>query len=276
MKRRATEAEQWLRKERDALRRSLDEQAEELSDALARAELAEQRLGERPADDETEQLKQRPRAYEAGVTKLNVHCQSLAAALVAVETRGARRHERAKSREAVLASRESAAADAAIEAQRQRDEATTELVGANATIVTLRSELAETARLLRESVAVKAEPQPPRSPGALPVVRFKSPPDDDVGDAEGSESSERPGDDDEDDDDDYDDDEGSGPSDDELTTLRRKMKAPSADMAAKSDPVLAEMLVKIDSETRRLAPRQISFVEGGFPSAWRGQGPARC
>ena len=44
MKRRSTEAEQRLRKERDALRQSSEEQAEELSDALARAELAEQRL----------------------------------------------------------------------------------------------------------------------------------------------------------------------------------------------------------------------------------------
>ena len=72
-----------------------------------------------------------------------------------MEARGARRHERAKSREAKLVTRESAAADAAIEAQRQRDEATTELVGANATLVTLRSELAEATRLFRESVEVK-------------------------------------------------------------------------------------------------------------------------
>ena len=56
MKRRATDAEQRLRKERDALRDSLHEHAEELSDALAQAELAEQRLDERPVDDETEQL----------------------------------------------------------------------------------------------------------------------------------------------------------------------------------------------------------------------------
>ena len=63
MKRRATEAEQRLRKERrGALRQSFDEQAEELSDALERAELAEQRLGERPADDETEKLKRRLKA----------------------------------------------------------------------------------------------------------------------------------------------------------------------------------------------------------------------
>ena len=62
MKRRSTEAEQRLRKERDALRRSSDEHAEELSDALARAELAKQRLDERPADDETEKLKRRLKA----------------------------------------------------------------------------------------------------------------------------------------------------------------------------------------------------------------------
>ena len=84
MKRQATEAEQRLRKERDALRRCLDEQAEELPDALARAELAKQRLDERPADDETEQLQQRLRAYEAGATKINVHCQNLTDALAAV------------------------------------------------------------------------------------------------------------------------------------------------------------------------------------------------
>ena len=50
--------------------------------------------------------------------------------------------------------------------------------------MTLRSELAETARLLRESVVVKVEPQPTQSPGDPPVVRFKSPPDE-VGEAEG-------------------------------------------------------------------------------------------
>ena len=140
MKRRSTEAEQRLRKERDALRQSSEEQAEELSDALARAELAEQRLGERPADDETEELRQRLKGYEIGVGKLTAHCQSLTDALAAVEARGARRYARGKSREAKLAGRESAAADAAVEAQRQRDEATADLVGANAMIVTLRSE----------------------------------------------------------------------------------------------------------------------------------------
>ena len=97
MKRRSTEAEQQLHKERDALRQSFDEQAEELSDALARAELAaEQRLGECPADDETEQLKRRLKGHEAGVTKLTEHCQSLTNALIAVEARGARRYERGK------------------------------------------------------------------------------------------------------------------------------------------------------------------------------------
>ena len=235
MKRRSTEAEQRLRRERGALRQSSKEQAEELSDALARAELAEQRLGERPADDETEELRQRLKGYEIGVGKLTAHCQSLTDALAAVEARGARRHARGKAREAKLAGRESAAADAAIEAQRQRDEATADLVGANAMIVTLRSELAESARLLRESGAVKGEPQPTRSPGDPPLVRFKSPPDE-VGESEGSESSVQLDDGDEVDGEDYDDDEGSVPSDDEPTALGRKMKAPGADEAAKYDP----------------------------------------
>ena len=119
MKRRATKAEQRLRKERDALRRSSDEHAEELSDALARAELAEQRLGE--------QLKQRKRVAEARLrasevtAEVIVHCQNLTDALAAVEARGARHHERGKAREAALASRESAAADAAIKALRELD-----------------------------------------------------------------------------------------------------------------------------------------------------------
>ena len=90
MKRRSTEAEQRLRKERDALRQSSKEQAEKLSDALARAELAEQRLGERPAEDETEDLRQRLKGYEIGVGKLPAHCQNLTDALAAVEARGGR------------------------------------------------------------------------------------------------------------------------------------------------------------------------------------------
>ena len=111
MKRRPTEAEQRLRKERGALRQSSKEQAEELSDALARAELAEQRLGERPAEDETEELRRRLKGYEIGVGKLSEHCQSLTDALAAVEARGARQHARGKVREAKLAGRESAAAE---------------------------------------------------------------------------------------------------------------------------------------------------------------------
>ena len=74
-----------------------------------------------------------------------------------MEARGARRYARGKSREAKLADRESAAADAAVEAQRQRDEATADLVGANAMIVTLRSELAESeARGARRYERVKS------------------------------------------------------------------------------------------------------------------------
>jgi len=237
-----------MRKERGALRKSSKEQAEELSDALARAELAEQRLGERPAEDETEDLRQRLKGYEIGVDKLPAHCQNLTDALAAVEARGARRHARGKAREAKLAGSESAAADAAVEAQRQRDEAIADLVGANAMIVALRSELAESARLLRESGAVKGEPQPTQSPCNPPLLRFKSPPDE-VGESKDSASSVQLDDGDEVDGEGYDDDEGSVPSDDEPKALGCKMKASGADEAAKYDPELAEKLAVIDSAT---------------------------
>ena len=88
------------------------------------------RLGERPAEVEREDLRQRLKGYEIGVEKLPAHCQNLTDALAAVEARGARRHARGKARKAKLAGRDSAAADAAVDAQRQRDEAIADLVEA--------------------------------------------------------------------------------------------------------------------------------------------------